>query len=277
MTPARLAAGALVAVGVAQVGVRLWVEPRTEAWSLITADADGAVIWADLSVSNTGLLDQQLTTRLLVLPPGPGSIEHRAQWGPATLDADGVRAAPDGLVATADGWELRVGGEGLGARVRVTGAAPGCPPTIGAMRGMVEDRVDGRLVSGAGLVVRSRSDGHPVGTALYVIGQDIAAGIDPWADCPAWLRAGDDVWTGDAAEFTAARTTALTLGAWTLTFRGVGDAVAHDLWGHALPAERALAAAFGFHAPRHEARRATVRVTGPGLDRLAPALVLRRL
>jgi hypothetical protein len=277
MTAARWGVGVGLGLLVTQAAVRLGVTPRADAWALVSADADGALFWSELSISNTGLLADQLTTRVLLLPAGPGSIEHRAQWGTGVVGEHGVEGGADALVRSPGGWELRVGGDGLGARAHAAGADAGCPPLVGEVAGMVEDRVDGRLLSGPGVVVRTRAEGHPVGTALYVLGQGVAASIDALADCPAWIRVGDEVWTGQASVFTAARTTALTLGSWTLTFRSIGDPIVHDAWAHALPAERAIASAFGFRAPVHEARRAMVRVEGPGIDRPAPALVLRRL
>ncbi|MDP2307860.1 MAG: hypothetical protein Q8P18_17675 [Pseudomonadota bacterium] len=257
--------------------MRVGVTPRSEAWSIVGVDADGALFWTWLSVGNTGLLDGQLTTRLLLLPAGPGIIEHRASWGPTTLGDDGVRGGADSLVAVNGGWELRVGGEGLGARVVARGARPGCPPEIGEMAGVVEDRVDGRLLSGPAIVTRTRMDGEVEGSALYVLGEGFAAAIEPQSDCSAWVRAGERVWTGDAADFAVARKTALVMGDWTLTFRSSGEAVVQDGWGHTLAAERLLARAFGFRPPRTEARRAVMRVEGPGLSTLAPALVIERL
>lgn len=272
----RAVAAALALLLGGWLAVRFLVVPRTEAWSVVGADADGAVVWAELSVSNTGLLRDQLTTRFLLLPAGPGSIEHRAQWGPATVTDTGVALAPDALTAVPDGWELRVGGGGLGARLQLRGAKPGCPPEPGTMGGMVEDRVEGRLLTGPAVVTRTRTEGHARHTALYVLGADFAAGIDPLAACPAWVRTGDTTWTGEAADFSLAPTTALTLGAWTLTFRSAGDPIVHDGWAHALAAERFGARAFGFAPPVTEARRAVVRVEGPDGARLLPALVLER-
>lgn len=278
----RLVGAALVVVAVGYVAVRMGVTPRADAWSVVAADADGALFWTWLSVANTGLLDDQLTTRVLLLPAGPGVIEHRAQWGPAVLDATGVASGADSLRDDGAAWQLKVGGEGLGARAEIRGAAPGCPPTVGELRGVVEDRTDGRLLTGPGLVVRTRVEGHAEGAALYVLGSGFSAGIEPLSDCAAWVRArGPDgaerTWTGAASDFPVARGTVLTLGDWTLTFRSAGDAVTQDGWAHALAAERLVARLFGFRPPVAEARRAVVRVEGPGVATLAPALVVRRL
>jgi hypothetical protein len=268
--------GSLLLVAVGYTAVRVGVRPRSEAWSIVGVDADGALLWTWLSVGNTGLLDGQLTTRLLLLPAGPGVIEHRASWGPAPLGDEGVRGGADALVAVPDGWELRVGGDGLGARVVARGARPGCPPEIGEMAGVVEDRVDGRLLSGSAIVTRTRTDGEVEGSALYVLGEGFAAAIEPLSDCPAWVRAGERTWTGDASTFPIERNTSLVLGDWTLSFRSAGDAVVQDGWGHTIAAERLVARAFGFRPPRTEVRRAVMRIEGPGVSTLAPALVIQR-
>lgn len=273
---AALPVSVLLFFAVGYSAVRVGVTPRSEAWSFVGVDADGAMLWTWLSVGNTGLLDQQLTTRLLLLPAGPGVVEHRASWGPAPLGDDGVRGGADALVAVTEGWELRIGGEGLGARVLARGARPGCPPEIGEMAGVVEDSVDGRLLSGSAIVTRTHMEGEIEGSSLYVLGDDFAAAIEPLSDCPAWVRAGERTWTGDAQAFSVERDTTLVLGDWTLTFRSAGDSVVQDGWGHTLATERLLARFFGFRAPRTEARRAVMRVEGPGVSTLAPALAIRR-
>jgi hypothetical protein len=266
----------VAAAVVGYAAIRFGVVPRTEAWSLVGADADGAMLWTTLSVSNTGLLDGQLTTGVLLLPPGPDLLEHRAMWGPTTLGDDGVRSGPDALVAVPGGWELRVGGDGLGARVQARGAVAGCPPEVGRMTGFIEDRIDGRVLSGPAVVVRTAVAGHAEGAALYVLGQGFAAGIEPTSDCPAWVRTATETWTGAASAFPVARGTTLTLGAWTLTFRASGGAMEQDGWAHLLLGERWVARAFGFLPPLTDVRRAVVRVDGPGAGLLAPALVVER-
>jgi len=267
---------ATVAAVVGYAAIRFGVVPSAEAWSLVGADADGAMLWTTLSVGNTGLLDDQLTTRVMILPPGPDLLEHRAVWGPTILADDGVRSGPDALVAVPGGWELRVGGDGLGARVQARGAVAGCPPEVGRMAGVIEDRIDGRVLSGPAVVVRTAVAGHAEGAALYVLGTTFAAAIEPTSDCPAWVRTPTATWTGAASAFPVARGTALTLGDWTLTFRSAGEAMTQDGWSHVLSGERLVAQAFGFAPPLTDVRRAVVRVDGPGAGVLAPALVIER-
>jgi hypothetical protein len=260
----------------ALAAVRTFVQPTRDAWALIGADADGAIVYARLSVSDTGLLDQQLTTRFLLLPVVGDAVEHRATHGPAAPDGPGFAAGTDSLLPTPGGWELRIGGDGLGSRVQVADAAPGCPPTPGTMTGFVEDEVDGRLLTGPGIVVHTHARGHVDDTALYVLGNHFTAGIDPLADCPAWARIGTDSWTGEPAPFTIAPGVVIAMGPWTVTVRGVASPVDQDAWAHILPPERWLAWLAGQQAPHVEARRVLLHVEGPGVSTLAPGLALRR-
>lgn len=273
-----LLAGAAAALLVAAGVVRATVVPVRDTLALVGVDADTVVLWTHLTVANTGLLDDQLTTRLVLLPaPGNDPLEHRAVQGPtAPPGPDGVGAGTDALRPVEDGWELRVGGEGLAARIRARGATVGCPPTPGDLAGFVEDRgVEGRLVTGRGVVVHTRVEGDPEADALYVLGPAFAAGVDPLSDCPAWVVAGDATWTGTPPPLDPSPRATLRLGDWALTFRHVGPAVDQAPLGHVLPPERWLAAAMGY-APRLRARRVTLRVSGPGVDGVRAGLLVER-
>jgi hypothetical protein len=258
-----------------QVAVRVLVTPHADIWSLVTIDADGAAVWASLTVADTGLLDDQLTTRVVVIPANGSLVEHRAQWGPTAVGSDGIQGS-DSLTPEAGSWTLRVGGDGLRARLTLRDGAPGCPPTVGPVGGMVEDRTDGRLVDGQGLVVRERLVGHPSGVALYAVGVGFALGIDPWSECPAWVTEGDHVWTGDAVAIPDERRSSLEIGEWSISLRGLGDPVEHDEWAHALDPERWAAGLFGFPAPVTELRRVVLSVSGPGGARIVPGLRIER-
>lgn len=274
MTPRVWVLPAAIAL-VAYAAIRTFVVPVVDAWSVIGADADGAIVWASLATSNTGFLDDQLTTRLMVIPPSLETIEHRAQWGPSTFGDDGVAGGADSLRPSAQGWELRIGGEGLGARLGLEGAKPGCPPEIGRMGGMVEDGVDGRLVTGPAVVVRSHAEGARRGAALYAFGADVSVGIDAGSDCPAWVRTPDRSWTGAAVDFPVARDVALELAEFTVSFRSAQRGLPHDEWAHASAPERAIARLFGFPPPVTELTRVVVRIEHGGKTTLAPGVVLR--
>jgi hypothetical protein len=267
-------AAAVVLAGV-YASVRIGVVPFVDAWSLVGADADGAIVWMSFATSNTGFLDDQLTTRVMVIPANLEIIEHRAQWGPAVLDDNGVSAGADSLRMTPQGWQARVGGEGLGARLEVPGAKPGCPPEVGRMAGIIEDSVDGRLVTGPAIVTRSHTEGWRPGAALYAFGADVSIGIDARSSCPAWVSAKDRVWTGEAIDFPISREVALVLGEWTVSFRAAQLGQVHDGWAHASAVERGIARVFGFHPPITELSRVVVRLERGGRTTLAPGLVVR--
>jgi hypothetical protein len=276
-----LVAALLVATG---VGARHLGAPARDARVLVGANPDLSVVYARLSVANTGLLDDQLVTRLAVLPPDGSPTEHRAVRVDGTSGPAGVWGGADRLEATADGWELRVGGEGLNARLAVRAPrAPTetCPPAVGALGGVVQDPAEGHLFDGHGFVTRTRAVGGwfsmPPGDALYVVGPGFAAAVDPLdADCPAWVRAGDRAWAGVAPRWYAERGASFTIGDWTLRVRGLGEPLALDAHAHAFAPERWAAALIGFPSPRPVLRRAVVVVEGPSASGARAALVLSR-
>jgi hypothetical protein len=245
----------------------------------VVVDDDAAALVARLSVTNTSLLDRQLHTRLTVVAPGYPPLQHHALRGPATLGRDGVVQEPDALSRAGDAWELRVGGEGLGARVRLDGADTSCPPRPGAARGIVQpdgDASAGRIVDGRGVIVRSHSTWDERGAALYVMGPGFAAGVDPLAACPAWVRAGEAAWAGEAAEVVAEPGRQVQLGDWTLTVRALGERAVEEPLGHLLPPERALARLFRMAPAQVEIRRVQVTVAGPGIAGQRAGMIITR-
>jgi hypothetical protein len=252
--------------------------PRRTTHLLVGSNPDLGVVFARLGTGNTGLLRAQAVTRVVVLTPGAAPIEHRAVHPEAEVGPAGIVAGPDRLVATADGWELRVAGEGLNARLLVGGRSEGgCPPPSGALGGMVQDPAEGRLFDGTGLVTRTTVTGNTADNALYVAGPGFAAGIDPQAECPTWVRAGARAWSdARAIAFRGARGESLRLGDWTLVLRGLDAPVTLDAHAHALPLERALSALVGFPSPRPALHRVTVEVSGPGVDGVRSGVALLR-
>lgn len=245
------------------------------AWELVGVDADTAIVWATLSVDDGGLLARQLTTELTVVQPGSEPLEHRAVRGPtAAPGPEGVEAGPDRLGPVPGGWELRVGGEGLGARIQARGADAGCPPTPGVMGGFVEDRADGRLLAGDAVLVSLA--GPRDAPALYVLGPAFAAGVDPAADCPAWVRTPTGTWSGDAPPFLPIAGNDVHLGDWTLKVRHLGDPVLREGGAHLLGPERWLARLGGFLPPTRSVRRVSVVVTGPGVSGVRAGLLVER-
>ena len=62
-----------------------------------------------------------------------------------------------------------------------------------------------------------------VDTALYVVGAGFAAGIDPHADCPAWVRAGERTWSdARALAFRGDRGTGFGVALFTAAVQALG-------------------------------------------------------
>lgn len=268
MSPLRIAGAITATVAVLGFGLA-WaaVRPHREAWTLVAVNADTAVVLARLSQGNTGLFEGQVTARLAVLPARGPVLEHRAIDGPGTLDDRGVRAGPDALVAEDGEWRLRLDGETLRARVVARGAQPSCPPRPGELQGVIEAGTGaqsageplGITLSGTAVVVRTTAPGPVRDTALYVLAPDFAAGVDPLAACPAWVRAGGKEWAGKAAPIAGDQ---VSLGPWVLAVRRWQDALVQEPLGHTLLPERTLSRLVGFAAPRLTITRATVTIQG---------------
>jgi hypothetical protein len=115
--------------------------------------------------------------------------------------------------------------------------------------------------------------------AIYVLGPSFSAGVDPISDCPAWVVAGSEQWTGQAialAEDPEAPAGALQLGAWTLRVRRLDDALRIESFTQILPLERWMARLMGVREPVTRLQRATVRVEGPGIAGPRAGLVIAR-
>lgn len=267
MSPLRIASAVTAIAGALGLGLAwIAVSPHREAWTLVAVNADGAVVLARLSQGNTGLFHEQVTARLAVLPARGPVLEHRAIDGPGTLDETGVRAGPDALVAEDGEWRLRLDGDTLRARVVVRGGEMSCPPEPGEVQGIIEAGTGaqsageplGITLTGTGVVVRTAASGAVRDSAFYVIAPDFAAGVDPLAQCPAWVRAGERGWAGKAAPIDDQ----VSLGPWVLSVRRWQDSVVQEPLAHTLFPERLLSRLVGFASPRLTLTRATVTVQG---------------
>lgn len=276
--------GALALVWVA-VRVTLTVAPPVrEAWTVLAVGVDTDVLFARLSVADTGFYARQLTTRLFLLRQGAATIEHRAMYGPTTLDDGGVASGPDRLTRTARGWELRVGGDAVQAGAVIDGAAPSCPPEPGTISGTLgtspagaEGSFDGgTLLRGDAVVVRTRSEGREEGAALYVLGPGVRIGVDPLASCPAWAVVGEDRWAGPALPIPSTQAGMATVGPYTVTWRATAATGFADSLAHVGAGERLAAVAVGWPAATLNLVRVGVRVEGPGFDERRTGVLLVR-
>lgn len=273
----------------ALVGVRIALvvaPPEREAWALIGVSVDRSILYARLSTSSTGFYDHQVTTRLAALPTQSFAVEHRAMLGPAEGTVNGIAAGSDDLTWAAGVWHLHVGGDDVQVRATLRmedepEGPGGCPPTAGALAGVLGvgdggDSSGAMVLDGKAVVVHTLARGVVRNRALYVLGPDFAAGIDPLADCPAWVRAGAASWSGDGAIVPEADVGEVRLGEWTLTVHREGDALRMETFGHLLGFERWAAAIVGWPEPIQILQRTTVTVDGPGVSGPRPGLVLER-
>lgn len=268
MTPRRFASRIAVAALGALVLVRLAVElvpPTRTAWNLVAVGADTSALWLRISESDTGLYADQLTTRLAWIPQSQRSLMHRAMHGPGTFDDAGAGVGADRIRQDGESWDVAVGSLELQARARLDRFRPGCPPEAGWLRGNLQAGEEGSLLEGTAVVVRTRAVGRVEGAALYVLGRDVAIGVDPLAECPAWVRIGDRAWSGEV-ELPAGNRGEVRLGEWTVRWQAIGVPVSQEGLAHVTPPERWLAWLAGFPEPVQVLRRASVQVDGPGVD-----------
>lgn len=268
--------------------------PEREAWTLFALNVDRTVLFARMSRSSTGFYDDQVTTRLVALPTQSFAVEHRAMLGPALAPdgakPDGTVLQPGGSAAIASGsdvlawaagtWHLHIGSDALQARADLPSPEPGgCPPGAGSVTGVLGvgdgGDVSGAMVlEGTGVVVHTVARGIVTAPALYVLTADFSAGVDPLADCPAWVRAGKEQWSGPAPEIVEERP--FTLGSWTLVVHREGDPLRMEAFGHLLTIERLAGAAVGWPEPIQVLQRVTVEAQGPGTNGPHAGLILSR-
>ena len=280
-----VAVGVLVAVWAA-VRVALVVAPPVrEAWVLIGVGIDTDVFFARLSVASTGFYDGQLTTRLFYLPQEGESAEHRAMYAPTTLGPDGVAAGPDALTRGPEGdWLLRVGGDGVLAWAQVIGGGGECGGAVGELTGTLGltpaenagTYQGGVLLRGPAVVVHTRAAGRVEDRALYVLGNEVAIGIDPLADCPAWAVVQGERWVGVAPTLAPGPAGQIQVGPWLVSYRATRVGAGADGHGHLLTVERWLADAVGWPSPTLEIQRVSARVIGPGIDTPRTGVLLVR-
>ncbi len=279
-----LAALIMAAVAIA-VRVTLWIAPpEREAWTLIGITTDTTALYARLSTSSTGFYDGQVTTRLAALPPQSFVVEHRAMLGPAEGGEDGIVSGSDGLTRSGGSWKLRIGGNNVQVRATSTPSHPPireCPPETGKLAGVLGvgdggDASGALLLDGRAVVVHTLAVGEVSNEALYVLGPGFAAGVDPLADCPAWVISGTEEWVGEAPELPEGSEGDVQLGPWTLHIRRLGEPLRMDSHGHLLPIERWAATLVGWREAHQRLQRVTVRMEGPEVNGPRSGVMLRR-
>ena len=273
----------LVVLALAAVRLALsFAPPVREAWTLIAVNVDMSVLWARMSTSSTGFYDHQVTTRLAALPTRSFPVEHRAMLGPAVGTVNGIAAGGDDLTWALGIWHLHVGGDDVQVRATLPETTPAaCPPTPGELSGVLGvgdggDQSGALVLDGSAVVVHTLARGVIRDRALYVLGPGFSAGIDPLADCPAWVRAGERSWSGEPPEVQDGVGAPIHLGEWTLQVHLEDDPLRMEAFGQLQPIERWAAAAVGWPEPVQTLERAIVTVEGPGVSGPRAGLLLQR-
>lgn len=258
--------------------------PRREAWTLVGENADTAIVLTRLSVANTGLFAEQLTTRALVLPATGAPLEYRSIEGPGAIDANGARAGTSAVERIGPDWTIRTGGESYYARLALRGASTSCPPVPGQLAGVIESedsdsthRNVGLTIDGAGVMVHTSAVGNVTEGALYVLTPELSFGIDALADCPAWVVDGTTRWAGAAMPFVPdeSEDIELTIGPLVILVHPWKAIATEETLSHALSIERMLSWMVGYRPPTLTVRRASISVQGTNGIRIG-VLIERR-
>ena len=258
--------------------------PLRDATTVYAVGSDTSVLLTRLSRSDSGFIAGQLTTRVAYIEQGGAVVEHRAQYGGAQVTETGIAGGPDRLERGDRGWQVRVAGGGVQVTAEIRGQQESCPPTPGLLNGGLgltpENALapGGQVSSSGGMVLRASAlvvhsvtrDDTP-GPALYVFSPTFAAGVDPLAPCPAWVRVGDQTWTGAAPDLGLGP---LSLGQWRLNVKAAGPPVLLDGTAHIHRLEQVLAGLVGFRPAVQELRRVSVKVEGPGVSGPRTGLLL---
>lgn len=248
-----------------------WNAPTREGWWVIGTTSSLGAFVGRLSYGDSGILRNQVTTRLLLMEPGTEPLEHRAQ-GLRREEGLLPGTVADHLEQDREGWNFSVsGGSAVSARLQVGLQAPcgevpggqGAGRLSGMLRyGNLEGEGDVRRVQGWGVVVHTRARGRVHGRALYVLDAGFAAGLDPLADCPGWWRNREgQSWSGTSPEVPGGERFELKLGEKWMQVR-VGRMQSMDAFGHLLPVERYFSTLIGLPPPILGVRRAIVTVDG---------------
>jgi hypothetical protein len=258
-------------LGVLALRLMTWNAPAREGWWIVGTTSSLGALVVRLSSSDSGLLRNQITTRMLLLEPGIEPLEHRAQ-GLQQPELPFLSTDMDHLSVDKEGWNLSVsGGSSVSARVQVLRQAPcgdqpggkGAGRLSGVLRyGNLEGEGDVRRVQGWGVVVHTHARGRVHNRALYVLDAGFSAGVDPLADCPAWWNSADGtVWSGEPPDVPGGEHFELQLGGKWLQVR-VGRVSTLDAFGHLLSMERVVSSLAGLPPPILGIRRAIASVDG---------------
>ena len=239
---------------------------RHARWLVATTSTLGALV-ARVSASDSGLLKNQLTTRLLLLEPGMVPLEQRAQG----LQIGEFSTSVDHILPTKDGWDTRIGGDGLNARLVMRQDMADTKPYARNIEGFIRFSADIRRTTGWGIVVDSTTTGRVQSSALYVLDASLTLVVDPVLDASkAWYRTSEQGWVGEPVPVVVGRE--FRVGDLTVLVKLL-EGQTLESFGHLLSLERGMAWMVGVSEPRLTIFRASARINQEAVDHAAVVLV----
>lgn len=262
--------GFCLALGaVALFAARFVVVPERDSWHLVVGGSDGTITVVRFTISNTGLLANEETTRVAVVRDDNVPLDHRSIGGPGRIDEHGIHGTADALNLEAGVWKWAVQGDAMRSAGSVTGQGQACGTQAGSAVGFIDvpnfsnQAAEGGLLRGPALVFRTLERGNAENSALYAVSAAGAVFLDPNSRCPAWLDIGGRQWSG-AVDFSPPDSGAfdLTFGPHVVTVRPGERFARQGPEATTLLGERLLAWAAGFPLPSVVIRSVRVSVDG---------------
>jgi hypothetical protein len=233
---------------------------RTARWLVASTSSLGA-LFARIARSDSGLLKNQLTTRLLLLEPWMVSLQHRAQ---GLALSDDYQAINEFFLQEDHRYDFKIDGDGLQARLQLFTDAP-CAPAA-PLQGFIRFSTDIRDLSGWGVVVETQVTGRVENQALYVLDRELTVAIDPLSvQCPAYYQWKETFWQGEAPMIPKGERFSVELGDLRLTVQVLAGEVLES-FPHLLAPERLISQLLRFPPPTLGMARASVRVEGTSGD-----------
>ena len=195
----------LAAAALSLLVARFLLVPERDSWNVVVGAADGSVAVLRFTVSNTGLLANEETTRVAVVRDDNFPLEHRAVGGPGTIDTDGVHGTADTLKREGGEWSWALTGDAMRSAGRVIGQWEACTDHAGTASGFLDvpnfsaQAAEGGIVRGPCMVFRTLESGRNEGAALYAMSSSGALFMDPAGNCPAWIDIGGSRWSGSVS------------------------------------------------------------------------------
>lgn len=251
---------ALVLLGLLRLALK--EQPRREAEWIIGTTSSLGVFFARISRSDSGLLRNQLSTRILLLEPDFQPLEYRG-WGLAVAP---MSTPSEALVEEQGRTRLLLqAGESLNGRLELAGTERQKPLR---MEGMLRfgGLEGGALQRLSGWAVRSHTvaKGSVKNRALYLVGASFALAVDPLSQPEAWWWREGQRWEGAAPPLPEGPRFTVQVGGIELRLRSPYSQTL-DTMPQLLPPERWAATLAGFPPPQHTVSRVVASWEGGSL------------